>query len=101
MAGKPDAPVRRDVDLDEEAARKAREASPERSVLESYSGREERGGFLGERNDDDAFDDVDETPPYPLDGTEDTVASAVPGETVDGLDELEEEVRRQAEDRVG
>ena len=89
MAGKPDAPVRRDVDLDEEAARKAREASPERSVLESYSGREERGGFLGE------------TPPSPLDGTDDTVASAVPGETVDGLDEMEEEVRRQAEDRVG
>lgn len=89
----------RDTDLDEEATRRAREANPERSILESYAGREERDGYLGERNDDDAFGDSEDSPPYPLDGTDDTAASSVPGETVDGLDETEEEVRRQAEDR--
>lgn len=90
----------RDTDLDEGATRRARAANPERSILESYAGREERrGGTALERNDDAVFADTEETPPYPLDGTDDTAASKVPGETADGLDETDEEVRRQAEDR--
>ncbi len=99
MADAFDDRTRRDADLDEDAIRRAHAANPDRSVLESYSGREEAGGTLGERNDDDAFDDVDDAPPYPLDGSDDVAAPTIPGETIDGLDETEEEVRRQAEDR--
>ncbi len=59
--------------------RRAHAANPDRSVLESYSGREEAGGPLGERNDDDAFEEVEDAPPYPLDATDDVLASTVPG----------------------
>lgn len=99
MADPFDNRFRRDVDLDETAAHRARKADPDRSLLETIAGREERGGFQGERNDDGTFEDGEDTPPYPLDATDDTTPSTVPGETVDGLDELDEEVRRQAEDR--